>query len=241
MSEQTTTATDNAETFQHKTPLTGKVYTLPKTVGEGVELKTIIEESIAAARKERRETLQREIDELKGQLTESEKLRERIAELESTLPVKDRETLDYKKQLEKLQKDVESKGQMATKYEAALKSQSLSNALLREAAKYPDIIDIEQATTLFQAQRSPTVALDGEAVKVLAKLNGDDVDLSESFKDFITSERNANLLKNKLQSGSGSTGGSRASTGGKKMSRAQFDALSATARMEFISDGGELT
>jgi len=241
MGEETTLAApDNAETFAFFDPQRKQNINLPSKAGE-VDLKPLLESVIGHARKERRETLQKEIEELRGQLSKQEQLQARVDELESaTLPAKERESKEFEKQFGKLKADAEKARAESAQYQTILKTEKLSNALMREAAKYPDIIDIEQTTTLFQAQCSPTLSIDGDSVRLSAKLNGEDTELSEAFTKWLASDRNANLLKNKLHPGSGSAGGSRAATA-QTMTRAQFSALSPAQQHAAATAGVKLS
>lgn len=236
---QVTATAGDDEVFTFHDPRVDRDISLPKKIGDLDTknfLQGIIEESRRMVRKEFRE----KISQYESQLSEAQKLHDRIEELENaTLPAKDREAKEYQKNLSKFQTDLEKERAQRTQVESILKAEKLNNALMREAAKYPDIIDIEQTTTLFQAQCSPTLSIDGDNVKLTAKLNGEETELSDAFTKWLASDRNANLLKNKLQPGSGSAGGSRASTS-TTMTRAQFNALSAAARMQYITEGGGL-
>lgn len=239
MGEEITTPEGGAETFEFKNPQTNQNLVLPKTVGQ-VDMKGLLEGVIAKSNEFARKKYQAELEGLRGQASEAEQLKARIEELENiNLPAKDREAKEYQKNLTKFQQELEKERTARTQVESILKAEKLNNALMREAAKYPDIIDIEQTTTLFQAQCSPTLSIDGETVKLSAKLNGEETELSEAFTKWLASDRNANLLKNKLQPGSGSAGGSRASTT-TTMTRSQFEALGSAARMAYIAEGGQL-
>jgi hypothetical protein len=234
-----TTAQAGAETFEFKNPQTNQNVILPKTVGD-TDMKSFLEGVIAKSNEFARKKYQGELEQLRGQLSEVDQLKAQLEELQNiNLPAKDREAKEYQKNLSKFQQDLEKERAQRTQVESILKAEKLNNALMREAAKYPDIIDIEQTTTLFQAQCSPTLSIDGENVKLSAKLNGEETELSDAFTKWLASDRNANLLKNKLHPGSGSAGGSRASTT-TTMTRAQFEALGSAARMDYIAKGGGL-
>jgi hypothetical protein len=240
MGDETTTAQAGAETFEFKNPQTNQNVILPKMVGD-TDMKSFLEGVIAKSNEFARKKYQSEMDGLRGQLSEADQLKARIEELENiNLPAKDREAKEQQKSLTKFQKELETERNARTQVESILKTEKLNNALMREASKYPDIIDIEQTTTLFQAQCSPTLSIDGDTVKLSAKLNGEETEFSEAFTKWLASDRNANLLKNKLNPGSGSAGGSRA-TQANTMKRAQFDALGDSAKMEYITKGGQLT
>lgn len=238
MGEDTTTAQAGAETFEFKNPQTNQNVILPKTVGD-TDMKSFLEGVIAKSNEFARKKYQGELEQLRGQLSEVDQIKAQLEELQNiNLPAKDREAKEYQKNLSKFQADLEKERATRTQVETHFKAEKLNNALMREAAKYPDIIDIEQTTTLFQAQCSPTLSIDGENVKLSAKLNGEETELSDAFTKWLASDRNANLLKNKLNPGSGSAGGSRAGTA-KTMKMGEFTKLSFAEQNAFMASGGK--
>jgi hypothetical protein len=81
-----------------------------------------------------------------------------------------------------------------------------------------------------------------EGVKVL-DVNGQlTVSTVEDLKnEFSNNERFASLLKGNQSSGGGASGGKSSGAAGKLLTRAEFDAMNPTKRMEFIKADGKLT
>jgi hypothetical protein len=81
-----------------------------------------------------------------------------------------------------------------------------------------------------------------EGVKVLDANGQLTVSTVEDLKaEFSNNERYASLLKGNQSSGGGAPGGKNSGAAGKLLTRAEFDAMNPTKKMEFIKSDGKLT
>jgi hypothetical protein len=81
-----------------------------------------------------------------------------------------------------------------------------------------------------------------EGVKVLDANGQLTVSTVEDLKaEFSNNERYASLLKGNQSSGGGAVGGKNSGAAGKLLTRAEFDAMNPTKKMEFIKSDGKLT
>lgn len=238
MTEGQETATPEVFQFFHRG--LKKTIDFPATIGTGenaIPTKSIIEGIIAESRTEARGGLTQRLKELETQLADYEETKAKLAEIEgSSMTAEQR----LKKEQERAQKEIEKIKTEADRYRASLHTEKLNNALYKEVSKNPEIYNVDQAVKLFQAECSPElVETDGE-FQILASLDGNKIALGESFQKWISKEQNANLLKNKLSPGGGSSGGQRGAVKG-TITRAQFDAMGGAEKAEAIKNGVTVT
>jgi hypothetical protein len=232
--------TTTQETFAFVDPQTRKSLALPRQVGE-VDLQKLIEGVIAKSNEDFRKKYKSEIENLNSQLSESEKMKARLDELESlTIPAKEREAKQVQAAIEKAQKEAQAKAEAATKYEQAFKSEKLSTELFKAASKHQNIRNLDQVATLFQAQCTPAVVEENGEWKVMAKFNGVELPVSEALGQWLSLEENSNLLTPQLAPGAGSTGGTRTGASASQVRRADFNAMKPAQQMDFIIQGGKV-
>lgn len=234
------TQTAQPETFQFFHRGLKKTIDFPATIGTGenaVSTKAIIEGIIAESRTEARGGLTQKLKEYESQLSDYEETKARLAELEgSTMTAEQR----LKKEQDRAQAEIKKREELAAKYRSELHSEKLQNALFKEVSKNPEIYNAEQAMRLFQAECAPELVESDDGYQIVANLDGNKIALSESFQKWISKESNANLLKNKLTPGGGSSGGQRGAVKG-TITRAQFDALGTLEKAEAIKNGVNIT
>lgn len=236
MDETQTAQPEAQEVFEFKNPVTHKTITLPKKLGD-VDMKQLIEGVIQVSRTEKRASYEQQIAELSEKASAYEETKRRLEELESTtMSVSDR----AKKDAERAIKEAEANRAKAEKYRSDLHNERLSNAIYKEASKNPEIFNIDQALRLFQAECAPRIIENGDELRMIAHLDGNEANLGEAFEKWIAKDSNANLLKNRLAPGGGSAGGQRGQPTN-SMSKSQFDAMSNDDKFAFINNGGKLT
>lgn len=234
------TETAQPEGFKIFHPALKKEVLLPATIGEGenaIETKGLIEGIIAKSRTEQRGALTKQVQEYEAKLADYEETRQRLEALEgSTMTAQER----LKREQETRQKEIEKHKSEAMHYKQMLHSEKLSNALYKQVSQNPEIFNAEQAAKLFQAECSPRLIEDGDELKSVAVLDGQELALSEAFSKWIAKDSNANLLKNKLSPGGGSTGGQKVAANN-SMTRANFTAMKTADQFAFINSGGQVT
>lgn len=239
MTPEDTTPTAQAETFQFFHRGLKKTIDFPATIGTGenaIPTKAIIEGIIAESRTEARGGLTQKLKDLEAQLVDYEEIKSRLAEIEGSSMTAEQK---LKKEQERAQAEIKKRDDMAAKYRSELHSEKLQNALFKEVSKNPEIYNAEQAMRLFQAECSPELIENDDGYQIVASLDGNKIALGESFQKWISKETNANLLKNKLIPGGGSSGGQRGAVKG-TLTRAQFDAMGTAEKVEAINSGVNL-
>jgi flagellar capping protein FliD len=213
---------------------------LPEKIGEGenaIETKSLIEAIIAKSRAEHRGELSRKIQEYETKLSDYEQLRARLDDLETANMTTAQKA---QREAEKLASETKKWQSEAEKYRTALHSERLDNALYKIVGSNSDVFNVEQTMRLFKAECAPEIINDASEIKIVASVDNDKLDLSEAFKKWIAKDQNANLLKNKLLPGGGSSGGQKQAQG-KTLSKAQFDQLSTADKFAFVNAGGQIT
>lgn len=175
------------------------------------ELKTAKQGSKGISQEEF-DRIESERDELKSQLSKSQK--------ELTKSTKTAEELTAKLQAE------------AGFTEKLLKTDGL-RAALTEARVAPHFMDAAVAMLQGQVQ----IVADGD--NRVAKVG--DKGLADFVKEFAASDKGKHFVMADAGGGGGAGGGTRKSEPGKTMSRSQFDALAPAAKVEFSKSGGTLT
>jgi len=238
--EQSEQAAGN-DTYAFKYPQSQKTVVLPAKIGN-LETKKFLEDVIGQSNGQRRAEYKTQIEELTQKAATVETLQARIDELElQLLPAEQRKAKEYETKLSKQESAIKAERDTIQRLENDLRSKNLALAITSEVGKMSaDLVSPEDAATLFRAQCSPALVQDGENFKTVAKIDGEEMELSEAWNKWISSPSKAHLLKNKLQPGGGSAGGGRAVAGVKEMRRADYDALSHEQRNTFLKEGGKV-
>ncbi len=226
------------DTYAFKYPLSQKTVVLPAKIGD-IETKKFLEDVIGQSNGRFR----KDIEELTQKAATVDTLQAELDELRlQSLPAEQRKAKELENKLSKQESALKAERDKIQKLEDDLKAKRLALAITSEVGKMSaDLVSPEDAATLFRAQCSPALVQDGENFKEVARIDGEEIELSEAWKKWVSQPSKAHLLKNQLSPGGGSAGGQRSSTTSKTMKRAEFNAMDHSERDAFINSGGKLT
>lgn len=226
------------DTYSFKYPLSGKTVVLPKKIG-AIETKDFLEDVIGQSNGKFRKEYRTQIDELTQKAATAETLQARIDELElKLLPEEARKAKELENNLKKQESTLKLERDTVQKLTEQLKGEKLGNAISAAASTTAgDLVSPEDAVTLFRAQCSPALVQDGETFKAIAKIDGEEMDISEAWNKWLSSPSKAHLLKNQLSPGGGSAGGQRSSNQSNTMKRENYDRLPSEQQIELAKKG----
>ncbi len=226
------------DTYSFKYPLSGKTVVLPKKIG-AIETQTFLEDVIGQSNGKFRKEYRTQIEELTQKAATAETLQARIDELElKLLPEEARKAKEFENNLKKQESTLKLERDTVQKLTEQLKGEKLGNAISAAASKTAgDLVSPEDAVTLFRAQCAPALVQDGETFKAIAKIDGEEMDISEAWNKWLSSPSKAHLLKNQLSPGGGSAGGQRSSNQSNTMKREDYDRLPVEQQIELAKKG----
>ena len=176
-----------------------------------------------------------DIKELKKQLRTKEGVKpEDLAELEKQLQETQAARQKAEADLKKLSKDYENEKAARTELEGSVNRTLAETEIRRELSGYKLSGDKLEELVEGYIPRVTVKAENGTRAALIG-----DKPVKDYFKTWAETRGKA-FIEAPVSSGSGASGGDGKSTA-KSMSRTEFDALDATARMDFSKGGGKLT
>lgn len=147
----------------------------------------------------------------------------------------ERALADLNKQVKALTTERDKAMQALEQESGAARNYVLENEVSKTIAKYGVMPEaFELAESLLKA-KARTEIVDGKTVVMYG-----DQPLSEFAEQYFTSDKAKLIKAASANSGGGAPGGGGAGTGGKVITRAQFDAMNHVERAKFSTEGGKV-